>query len=149
MPSLAAISAIVTIDFSRILAWARLMFCVFVDGRSYLSASSTLVRLLLNISFHTYTIHCGKQFCTYLAANCRWISATFVPPTPKNAQLQVAFRGVNLLCSHLYTMLTRQRRTTTEPHTQCHRLTLSYGMTKSQQCCQSYNENIPIVFLFF
>jgi hypothetical protein len=31
----------------------------------------------------------------------------------------------------------------------CHRLILSYNMTRTRQCCQSYNENVPIVpFLF-
>jgi hypothetical protein len=52
---------------------------VDVDGRPYLSASTTLVQLLLNISYNLYTLQCGKQFCPYLAANCRWISAAFIP----------------------------------------------------------------------
>jgi hypothetical protein len=59
------------------------MFYLFVDvdGRPYLSVSKTLVRLLLNILIHSYTLHCGKQFCPYLAAN--WISAPFIPSDTK------------------------------------------------------------------
>jgi hypothetical protein len=56
------------------------MFCSFVDVDRYpdLSASTTLVRLLTNISIHSYTLHCGKQFCPYLEANCLWISGPFI-----------------------------------------------------------------------
>jgi hypothetical protein len=35
---------------------------VDVDGRPHLSASATLVRLLINVSIHSYTLHCGSQF---------------------------------------------------------------------------------------
>jgi hypothetical protein len=84
MPSLAAIFATVTLQFPRITAWAR-SFCSFVDvdGRPHLSASTTLVRLLLNTASHSYTLRCGKQFCPHLAANCRWVSAPFIPSGTK------------------------------------------------------------------
>jgi hypothetical protein len=44
----------------------HVLFVVDVDGRPYLSASTTLVRLLLNILIHSYRLHCDKQFCPYL-----------------------------------------------------------------------------------
>jgi hypothetical protein len=78
MPNLAVISAVVILQFPRINAWAHSMF-VDVDGHLYLSALTTLVRLLLNILIHSYTLHCGKQFCPSLAHNCLWISAPFIP----------------------------------------------------------------------
>jgi hypothetical protein len=31
----------------------------------------------------SYTLHCGKQFCPYVAAKCQWISARFVPSDTK------------------------------------------------------------------
>jgi hypothetical protein len=85
MPSLVAIFEIVALQFQRIIASARSMFCPFVDvnGRPCLSPSWTLVRLLLNISFHSYTCHCDKQLRPYLAANCRWISDPFIPSDSK------------------------------------------------------------------
>jgi hypothetical protein len=85
IPSLAAISEVVTLQFPRIVAWANSMLYSSVDvaGRPYLSAWTTLVRLLLNISIHSYTLHPGKQFWPYLAANCRWISTPFIPSDTK------------------------------------------------------------------
>jgi hypothetical protein len=87
MPSLAVISAKPTPQFPRIIAWARSVFCSFVDvdERPYLSASTTPVRLILNISIHSHTLQCVKQFCTYLAASCRLMSAPLIPPDTKES----------------------------------------------------------------
>jgi hypothetical protein len=64
---------------------------VDVDGRPYLSASITLVQLLLNISIHLNTLHCGKRFCPYLVANFfNWSLPLSFLQTPKNALLLVA-----------------------------------------------------------
>jgi hypothetical protein len=61
------------------------MFCLFVDVdvHSYLSASTALYRLFVNISIHSFTLHCGKQFYPYLAANCRWTSALVISSDSK------------------------------------------------------------------
>jgi hypothetical protein len=93
MTSIAAISAMVALQSSKITASAHSMFCSFVDvdGRPYLPASTTLVQLLLNILIHLYTLHCGKQFCPYLAANCRWISAPFIPSDTKKCTTACCF----------------------------------------------------------
>jgi hypothetical protein len=61
-----------------------------VDRCPYLSASRTLVQLLLNILTHFYTLHCSKQFCPYFTANCQWISVPFILQTPKDALLHAA-----------------------------------------------------------
>jgi hypothetical protein len=129
------------------------MFCSFVDanGRPYLSTPTTLVRLPLNISIHSYRRHCGKEFCLYFAANCRWISAPFIPSGTKICTIAcylsvvqtssgaVIFTpcslGTNgLQLNHTLSMLP---------------LTLSYSMARPQQCCQLYNEAIPILTLLF
>jgi hypothetical protein len=56
MLSLADISPVVALQFPIIIASARSLFCSFVnvDGRPYLSASTTLVHLLLNISIRSW-----------------------------------------------------------------------------------------------
>jgi hypothetical protein len=48
-----------------------------MNGHLGLSASTTLVWPLLKILIHSYTLCCGKQFCSYRTANCQWISALF------------------------------------------------------------------------
>jgi hypothetical protein len=40
-----------------------------------LALACKMLLLLLNISIHSYTLHCGKQFCPYLTASCQWISS--------------------------------------------------------------------------
>jgi hypothetical protein len=123
------------------------MFCSFVDvnGSPYMSAPITLVRLLLKISFHLYTLPCGKQFCPYLAANCRWISYNFISSDTKKRIIACCFFVVQTSRRAVIFTLTRHKRTTTEPHSQHTNLTLSYSMTRRQQCCQSHNENIPML----
>jgi hypothetical protein len=82
------------------------MFCslVDVDGRPYPSASTKPVRLLLKIFIHSFTLHCGKQFCPYLANNCRWISATFIPSDTKSAQLHVACPWCKTVVEVMFTL---------------------------------------------
>jgi hypothetical protein len=120
MPSLAPISATVTLQFSIIVVSARSSFVRLWMWWVSSSASRTLIHLLLNVSIHSYTLHCGKQFCPYLAANCRWISAPFIPSNAKKkCHCMLLALGANLSwSSHLYAMLTRHKRTTTEPHSQ-------------------------------
>jgi hypothetical protein len=148
MTSLAATSAIVNLQFPRIIAWACSTYYSFVDvdGRPYLSAPTTLVQLLLNTSIHSYTLHCGKQFCLYLAANC-WC---FIPSDTKKCTtaccLSLVQTSSGTVILHHANMAQTDCNWTTL--TWCHCLTLSFSMTRPQQCCQSYNENIPILPYF-
>jgi hypothetical protein len=138
MPSLAEISAVVTVvSKNHSLSTLQVLF-VDVDGCPYLSASTTLVWLLSNILIHSYTLHCGKQFCPYLAANCRWISAPFIPKPTIACCLSLVQTSSGAVIFMPCSLGTDKLQ-----------LNHTCSMTRPQQCCQSYNENIPILLLFF
>jgi hypothetical protein len=132
---------------NRSLGAFSVLFTLDVCGRPHLSAPITLVRLLLNISIHSYTPHCGKQFCPLSVANCRWVSAPFSPSEPTSALLQVAC----LWCRPLVKQLSSRFANLTQANfywttlAACHRPTLSNSKTRPQQWCRSYKENIPII----
>jgi hypothetical protein len=117
MPSLAAISEIglVTLQFTRIITWARSMFCSFVDVSACFNrfVSDDFKHLI-----HSYTLHCGKQFCPCLTANCRCISALFIPSNTKKCTVACCLSLVQA-CSGAVTFSPHSLcsvRTTTEPH---------------------------------
>lgn len=92
MLNVAAISIVLNPHFPNIIAWACSMYFLFVDmdGCPYLCPSTTLVWLLLIIFIHPYILHCCKEFCPHVAADCQWISAIFIPSGTKKALLDVA-----------------------------------------------------------
>lgn len=78
MPTLAGISAVVTLHFPRITALGRFVYNSFVDRRPQLPASTALFGRFKHFDPLEYTFHCGKQLCPHLAVKCRRISAPFV-----------------------------------------------------------------------
>jgi hypothetical protein len=120
-----------------------------VDGRPYLSASTTLVRLLLNISIHLYTFRSGKQFCPYLTANYRWVSVPFIPSDTKEDAVLLVLGG-NLSGAVIFTPCSLgtngQQRTTLSA---CHSLIFSYSTTRPQAVLpiiQRKYPNLPLLF---
>jgi hypothetical protein len=104
---------------------------VDVDGCRHLSASTTLVWLLSNVSIHSYTLHCGN--CPYLAANCRWICAPFIRSDTKRHTCACCFYLVQMSSGAvIFTPCSLGTNTLMA----CHCLTLDYSMTRPQQCCQ-------------
>jgi hypothetical protein len=98
-----------------------------------------------------YALLCWKQFCPYLATNCRWISAPFIPSDTIDALLHVVCPWCKPLVEqsslhHAHRAQTGYNWTTLAAY---HRLTLSYSMARSQQCCQSYSENIQTLPFHF
>jgi hypothetical protein len=119
---------------------------VGVDERLYLSASTTLIRLPLNILIHSRALRCGQRFCPYLAANCWWTSAPFIPSDTRRRTIACCFPWCKppveqSSSRHAHSAQADYNWTTLAAR---HHLTLSYSMTRSQQCFQSDNENIPI-----
>jgi hypothetical protein len=50
-----------------------------MDGHPDRSSLVTLVQPLLNMSVHSYTLHCGKILLPYCANSLQWISAPLTP----------------------------------------------------------------------
>jgi hypothetical protein len=127
---------------------------VDVDGRPYLSASTTLVRLLLNISMHSYTLHCGKVL-SILGSRLSTDPFPFhsFRPKKKRKKKRSISCCLSLVKTYIGTVIFTRCSLGTNGqlnHTRSsHRLTLSYRMTRPQQCFQSHNENIPILPLLF
>jgi hypothetical protein len=118
--SLTQMSALVTVQFLTIFACARCLCCSFLDvcGRPDMFASAASVRLLLNISIHLYTLYYGKQFCPYVAANCRWVLPLSYHHTSGNIVLHVAWSWCNPLVEHSSLHHAYRAQTGAEPHSQ-------------------------------
>jgi hypothetical protein len=127
-----AVSTIVALQFPRIVTrasskslgmWMGVLACL--HQRHWFGRFQTLRPMCK----HYTTV------CPYLAANCRWTSASFISSDKKKACLLSSVVVQSTLCHTLSPRLNCNWTTLAAWH--C--LTLSYSTTRSQHCCRSYS----------
>lgn len=125
------------------------MFCFCMRMGIFNLFASALFQLLLNVSICLYTLHYGKQFCSYLSASCQWICAPFIASDTKVCAVACCLYLVQTCSGAVICTPWSLVEDSWTILAACHCLTLSYSVPKCQHCCQSYNKNIPILALLF